>query len=169
VDPTVDYYSLLGVKRGASDVEIKQAYRKMVFRYHPDRNPGNRQAAEQFNQVLQAYGILSDAGKRGLYDRATRPANDENGKEEQAQAEQFGSRVGEGFNHSYSFKAKADKSEKSEPRPKCPQCSAVGTDFILSRKGGSGTSRGKQFVQAPFSVIFCSECGHVYGVMGQSS
>jgi hypothetical protein len=39
----------------------------------------------------------------------------------------------------------------------------------VSRKGGSGTSRGKQFVQAPFSVIFCSECGHVYGVMGQSS
>ena len=162
MDTTVDYYSLLGIKRNAGETEIKQAYRKMVFRYHPDRNPENRDAVEKFNQVLQAYEILSDVSKRGLYDRATRQADEEEPEENQ-QARQFGDGVGQGFSHSFDFKANV------EPQPKCPQCSAVGTDYIVSRKGGIGSSRGKQFVLAPFSVVFCSECGHVYGILGQQS
>ena len=60
VGHTTDYYSLLGIKRSANPTEIKQAYRKMVFRYHPDRNPEDDQAAEMFKQVLEAYETLSD-------------------------------------------------------------------------------------------------------------
>jgi curved DNA-binding protein CbpA len=165
----VDFYSLLGLKRDASEVEIKQAYRKMAFRYHPDRNPEDKQATEKFNQVLQAYGILSDSTKRNLYDRATRPPGEEEAQKEKPQAEQFGDRVDRGFNHSYDFKAQTESKSKAEPQPRCPQCSARGTDYIVSRKGGAGSSRGKQFVIAPFSVVFCGECGHVYGIMGQSS
>ena len=168
MEDLVDFYSLLGLKRNASEAEIKQAYRKMAFRYHPDRNPEAKQAAEKFTQVLQAYGILSDSNKRSIYDRATRPLSEEEPLEEKPQAEQFGDHVHQGFNHSYNFKGKPESGSKTEPQPKCPQCSALGTDYIVSRKGGAGSSRGKQFVLAPFSVVFCSKCGHVYGVMGQS-
>jgi DnaJ-class molecular chaperone len=165
----VDFYSLLGLKRSASEVEIKQAYRKMAFRYHPDRNPGDKQAAEKFTEVLQAYGILSDGSKRDIYDRATRPPGEEEAQEEKPQSEQFGDHVDQGFNHSHDFKSQGESRSKTEPQPKCPQCFALGTDYIVSRKGGSGASRGKQFVRAPFTVVFCSQCGHVYGITGQSS
>ncbi len=138
----------------------------MVFRYHPDRNPGDDEAAVKLNEIMEAYSILSDSGKRAIYDEARQAAPEEDGKaEEEQQAQQqepFNTQFGGGFQYSYDFQ------KKVEPQPKCPQCAAVGTDYIVSRKGGAGPARGKQFVLSPFSVIFCSECGHVYGVTGQS-
>ena len=71
MDTTPDYYSLLGLKRGASAEEVKRAYRKAVFRYHPDRNPGDDEAAGKFKQVLDAYEVLSDNKKRANYDDVT--------------------------------------------------------------------------------------------------
>jgi molecular chaperone DnaJ len=64
-----DYYEVLGVSRSASDQEIKSAYRKLALQYHPDRNPGNHQAEEQFKEAAEAYSVLSDAQKRANYDR----------------------------------------------------------------------------------------------------
>ena len=64
-----DYYEVLGVDRGASDQDVKSAYRKMALKYHPDRNPGNPEAEEQFKIASEAYGVLSDSDKRGRYDR----------------------------------------------------------------------------------------------------
>jgi molecular chaperone DnaJ len=64
-----DYYDVLGVSRGASDQEIKSAYRKLALQYHPDRNPGNQEAEEKFKEAAEAYSILSDAQKRASYDR----------------------------------------------------------------------------------------------------
>jgi molecular chaperone DnaJ len=63
-----DLYSVLGVKRQASADEIKKAYRKLARRYHPDVNPGSKQAEERFKEISQAHDILSDPEKRKLYD-----------------------------------------------------------------------------------------------------
>lgn len=64
-----DYYATLGVDRTASAEEIKKAYRKLALRYHPDKNPGNKEAEEKFKQINEAYAVLSDPEKRAHYDR----------------------------------------------------------------------------------------------------
>ncbi len=68
-----DYYKILGVGKGASDEEIKKAYRKLARQYHPDRNRGDKQAEERFKEISQAHDVLSDAEKRKAYDRGTGP------------------------------------------------------------------------------------------------
>ena len=64
-----DYYETLGVPRDATLEAIKSAYRKAALKYHPDRNPGNHEAAERFRDAAEAYAVLSDADKRARYDR----------------------------------------------------------------------------------------------------
>ena len=64
-----DYYKILGVARSASADEIKSAYRKLAMQYHPDRNPGDLQAENQFKEINEAYQVLSDAQKRTRYDQ----------------------------------------------------------------------------------------------------
>ena len=64
-----DYYEVLGLQKGASDEEIKKAFRKMAMKYHPDRNPDDKEAEEKFKEVNEAYGVLSDPDKKSKYDR----------------------------------------------------------------------------------------------------
>lgn len=64
-----DYYEILGVAKGASADEIKKAYRKIAMKYHPDRNPGDKEAEDKFKEAAEAYEVLSDADKRSRYDR----------------------------------------------------------------------------------------------------
>src|SRR5438876_3214713 len=64
-----DYYEILGVTRSSTVEEIKKSYRKLAMQYHPDRNPGNKDAEEKFKEASEAYEVLSDQNKRSRYDR----------------------------------------------------------------------------------------------------
>jgi DnaJ-class molecular chaperone len=171
LDTSVDYYSILGIKPSATVDDIKRAYRQMVFRFHPDRNPNNPEAADKFNQVRDAYAVLSDALKRRAYDSINHPAEAEENEEpaeEQPEEEEQPSKGNGHASASGSFFNQEFK-QKLNPEPKCPSCSVVGIDHIVSRKGGSGGARGKHFVLSPFNVVLCKACGHVYGVTGSSN
>ena len=64
-----DYYEILGVDRGASDADIKKAYRRVAMKYHPDRNPDDASAEEKFKEASEAYEVLADAQTRAAYDQ----------------------------------------------------------------------------------------------------
>lgn len=64
-----DYYEVLGLNKGATEAEIKKAYRKLAMKYHPDKNPGDKVAEENFKELNEAYSVLSDADKKSKYDR----------------------------------------------------------------------------------------------------
>ncbi|MDR1028337.1 MAG: DnaJ domain-containing protein, partial [Clostridiales Family XIII bacterium] len=64
-----DYYEVLGIKKGAAEDEIKRAFRKKAMEFHPDKNPGDKTAEENFKEVNEAYSILSDSKKKDLYDK----------------------------------------------------------------------------------------------------
>jgi len=75
-----DYYEILGVGRTATEDDIKKAYRKLALKYHPDRNPDDRHTAEEhFKELVEAYQVLSDAERRGLYDRFGHAAFEQGG------------------------------------------------------------------------------------------
>ncbi len=74
-----DYYEILGVRRSASSEEIKKAYRKLALKYHPDRNPGDKEAEEKFKEASEAYQVLSDPERRAQYDRFGHAAFEQGG------------------------------------------------------------------------------------------
>ncbi|MCX6187150.1 MAG: molecular chaperone DnaJ [Bacteroidetes bacterium] len=74
-----DYYEILGVSKSAAEAEIKKAYRQMAIKFHPDKNPDNKEAEEKFKEAAEAYEILSNADKRARYDRFGHAGNSASG------------------------------------------------------------------------------------------
>jgi len=74
-----DFYELLGVGRDANDDQLKKAYRKMAKQYHPDANPGNKEAEAKFKEISEAYSVLSDSSKRKSYDQFGHAAFEQGG------------------------------------------------------------------------------------------
>tara|TARA_B110000908_G_C10169854_1_gene410266 strand:+ start:631 stop:1149 length:519 start_codon:yes stop_codon:yes gene_type:complete len=68
---TKEYYKTLGVTKDATDKDIKKIYRKLALRYHPDKNPNNKEAEEMFKKISEAYHVLSDKDKRKQYDNVS--------------------------------------------------------------------------------------------------
>ena len=64
-----DYYDILGLSKSASDSDIKSAYRKLAMKYHPDRNPGDKKAEENFKEISEAYEVLKDPQKKAAYNQ----------------------------------------------------------------------------------------------------
>lgn len=89
-----DFYQTLGVSRGASDDEIKKAFRKLAMQYHPDQNKDNKEAEHKFKEIVEAYDVLKDAEKRAAYDRMGHRAFEQGG---------FGSRTASDFDFSGNF------------------------------------------------------------------
>src|SRR5438309_11731989 len=64
-----DYYEVLGINKNSSEQEIKKAYRQMALKYHPDKNPSNKEAEDKFKEAAEAYEVLSDSQKKAKYDQ----------------------------------------------------------------------------------------------------
>lgn len=96
-----DYYEILGVAKTANQDEIKKAYRKLALKYHPDRNPNDKQAEEKFKEIGNAYAVLSDPEKRAVYDRRGQAGLNDMGFEGFSSTDdifsQFGSIFGDSF------------------------------------------------------------------------
>jgi len=95
----VDYYKILGINKSASAKDVKDAYRKLARKYHPDLNPNNEDAKTNFQQINEANEVLSDPDKRKKYDQYGKDWQhaDEFEKQQQQQSQSFGSRSGGGL------------------------------------------------------------------------
>ncbi len=182
-----DYYEILGVNQSATEDELKKAFRKLAIQYHPDRNPGDKEAEEKFKEINEAYSVLSDAKKRAAYDRYGHAGIDSQGFGpfdfgfgsspfsdifENIFGEIFGSRTGfsTGFDLEYNLKISfleaafgTEKEIKLEKRVVCSTCSGSGAKpgskpKVCQHCRGTGQIR---INQGFFTLT--KTCGHCMG------
>ncbi len=110
----VDYYEVLSINRNANGAEIKKAYRKLAMKYHPDKNPGDREAEEQFKSCTEAYEVLSDERKRKIYDTYGHDGLKNSGYSGPGNAEDIFSSFGDIFGDLFGFGGRS-QSRRSGP------------------------------------------------------
>lgn len=119
-----DYYEVLGVAKTASQDEIKQAYRKLALKYHPDRNPDNKEAEEKFKEAAEAYEVLSHAEKKKAYDRfghaagAAGPGGQGGGFEGFENMDDIFEHFGDIFSDMFGGSSRQKRQKKAGPTPK---------------------------------------------------
>lgn len=154
-----DYYEVLGLQKGASESEIKSAYRKMAMKYHPDRNPDDKEAEEKFKEANEAYSILSDPDKKAKYDQFGFAGVDPNsgfggggfggGGFEDMFGDIFGSMFGGGFG---GFGGQQQTRRKNGPRKGQNMQAHVNISFEEAFFGTKKTIKLRKNVK-------CSDCG----------
>ncbi len=173
-----DYYEILGVEKNASPEDIKSSYKNLAFKYHPDRNPEDKNAEEKFKEINEAYQVLNDRDKRARYDSFGQMSGDGMGG-----FSGFGDLFGDLFDDvftggrgrgrqgetlQYNLEVDFDEAAfgtqrevKVRKRKLCDDCSgsgaAVGGESVCNRCGGRGSVA---FSQGPFSISQgCPSCG----------
>jgi len=124
-----DYYKALGLQRGASSDEVKKAYRKLALRFHPDKNPGNREAEEKFKAIAEAYATLSDDAKRRTYEQARDAPPQAPPPSAGGNFQWWGKAPGEGPGNPFARAA--------------PQAPSYGGGFQMPQPGGFGSTFGQ--------------------------
>ena len=175
-----DYYEILGVEKNASPEDIKSSYKDLAFKYHPDRNPEDKNAEEKFKEINEAYQVLNDKDKRARYDSFGQMSGDGMGGFS-GFSDIFGdlfddvftggmgrSRGRQGETLQYNLEVDFDEAAfgtqrevKVRKRKLCDDCSgsgaAVGGESVCDRCGGRGSVA---FSQGPFSISQgCPSCG----------
>lgn len=151
---TRDYYEILGVARSATQDEIKAAYRKMALKYHPDRNPNNKEAEEKFKEASAAYEVLSDAQKRKQYDQFGHAGMNDMGGAGGMNMEDIFENFGDIF--SSMFGASHGRSSKKQgPEPKNGHTLMKEIDITL-KESFLGTTKEVQY----YHFIMCKDCSN---------
>ncbi len=144
-----DYYAILGVQEGATEEELKKAYRRLALQYHPDKNPGDRKAEERFKAISEAYAVLMDHQKRRQYDSFRR-----------AQAASAGTTGGFGYSQEEIFRdlfANPDLSSIFQDMNREFARAGIRFDDTFVRQvffGGRGFVFGGIFIRAPIGVLW---------------
>ncbi len=148
-DTAKNYYAILGVQEGATEEELKRAYRRLALRYHPDKNPGDRKAEERFKAISEAYAVLMDHQKRRQYDSFRR-----------AQAASEGTTGGFGYSQEEIFRdlfANPDLSSIFQEMNREFARAGIRFDDTFVRQvffGGRGFVFGGIFIGAPIGVLW---------------
>src|SRR5919108_588788 len=142
-----DYYEVLGLSRGANEAEIKSAYRRLAVRYHPDKNPGDKEAEEKFKEAAEAYSVLSDAEQRARYDRFGHAGVSSSAAGPSWSAQGFGGIediLGDlfGFGDVFGGRGAARVEREKQMEVKIPAGVETGSRLRLAGEGESGTQGG---------------------------
>ena len=180
-----DYYKILGVDKGASDEEIKKAYKKLAIKHHPDKNQGSKESEEQFKEVAEAFDVLSDGNKKSQYDRFGSVGNNGNSGGNPFNMDDIFSQFGDIFGNGFGQQRRQQQRKGSDLRIKvtvdlkdiifgstkklkysrhikCSVCDGKGGSDVVSCAPCNGTGQRSVVQNTPFGTIrqvaVCSHC-----------